>query len=603
MTIDEFNLTSSSIPQKPGIYKYFDTNGKLIYVGKAKNIRKRVSSYFSKNKNSYKTHELVRQIASIEFTIVNTEQDALLLENELIKQCQPRFNINLKDDKTYPYIVIKNEPYPRLFLTRRKIKDGSEYLGPYTSAEKIRELLAFIKRLVPMRTCKLALTKKNIESGKFKVCLEYHLGNCLGPCIGLQSEEDYKTGLEQFKQFLKGNLAPLIQRHKTEMQEYARHLQFEKAESTLKKIDYLEAYQAKSVIVNKHVGKVDVFYLVQDGDHSFISYLILENGTIIQTHQAEFETKMYETVEDVLQFAIPALQQKFDSNTRDVVVQQQIELTNDYFVTVPLGGEKKKLLDLAAKNAQYLWHEYRRKQSLLLKNVTVDKIKILESLKEQLHLPVVPTHIECFDNSNFQGSHPVSAMVCFKNGEASKKDYRHFNVTKVSGINDFATMKDTITRRYKRLIEEGASLPNLIVIDGGKGQLSAAVEAINDLGIRSEVSIVGLAKRVEEIFFPGDNSSIKLDWKSPGLTLIRQIRDEVHRFGITHHRLRRSKNQIKSPLTDIPGIGEQSSILLLKNFKSLNRIRNTSIETLTEVIGKQKALIVYQHFHNQTGPE
>ena len=514
-----------------------------------------------------------------------------------IKEYKPRFNINLKDDKSYPYIVIKNEAYPRIFLTRRKFNDGSIYLGPFTSAGKVRELITFIRRFIPLRTCKLSLTEKNIDNKKFKVCLEYHLGNCKAPCVALQSQEDYEKGIEQIKQLLKGNLAPILATHKKNMQQHAMDLQFEKAESERKKIEYLESYQAKSTIVNKHITNVDVFYLIKENNKCFISYLMVQNGTIIQTHTAELETKLDEQEEEALQFAVETLRLDFNSLSTEVVVQANIELSNNITVTVPKAGEKKKLLELAEQNAHYKKQDWMRQKALRLGEQSLDSEALLSQLQQLLHLPELPTHIECFDNSNFQGSHPVSAMVCFKNAEPSKKDYRHFNVKNIVGINDFATMKDTVYRRYKRVLDESLPIPQLVIIDGGKGQLSAAMESINELQLNGQLTIIGLAKREEEIFFPGDQQSIKLGWDSPALNLVRRIRDEVHRFGITHHRNQSTKSQIKESLKDIKGIGSESTTALLKHFKSVSKIKSAPIDEIAGIVGRKKATIVFEHLH------
>ncbi|HEY6506145.1 MAG TPA: excinuclease ABC subunit UvrC [Chitinophagaceae bacterium] len=597
MTSTQFQHIASSIPQQPGIYKYFNTENELIYVGKAKNIRKRVSSYFSKTFTSYKTHELVKRIARIEFTIVNSEQDAFLLENSLIKQYQPIFNINLKDDKSYPYIVIKKEPFPRAFLTRRKINDGSEYLGPYTSVKKVRELLDFIKQAIQLRTCSLDLTQKNIAKKKFRVCLEYHLGNCKGPCEGLQSTEDYNENLTLLKNLLRGNLSPLIRHYKEEMKEYAGNLSFEKAEITRKKIEYLENYQAKSIVANIRAGDMDVFSMIRDKDIAFVNYLMVRNGTIVQTHTNKAETHLDETAEEILSFSVARLRTIFNSDAAEIVVPFSIEFPQaGVTITIPKGGDKKKLLELSEKNAGYFIEEIKNKERLkLTKNV--DHIKVLEQLQKNLQLPELPVHIECFDNSNFQGNYPVSALVCFRNGEPAKKDYRRFNVKTVEGINDFATMKEVVYRRYKRLLEEQQSFPQLIIIDGGKGQLNAAVEAMQDLNLVGRSTLVGLAKNEEEIFFAGDKDSLKLPYNGESLKLIRRIRNEVHRFGITFHRDKRSKGTFKNELEDIPGIGKNTADLLLKEFRSVNSVRSKTEEEIASVTGKSKARIVYNYFH------
>ena len=478
MTSTEFQSHAPSIPHEPGIYKYYDEHGTLLYVGKAKNLRKRVSSYFTKTFTGYKTHELVQRIYRIEFTIVNSEQDAFLLENSLIKEFQPRFNINLKDDKSYPYII-KKEPFPRIFLTRQKINDGSEYLGPFTSAGKVRELISFIRQYIPLRTCKLNLTRQNIERKKFKVCLEYHLGNCKGPCESFQSEEDYKEGLMQVRQMLKGNLSPVITRYKTIMNDFAVNLNFEKAELIKKKINHLEQYQSRSIVVSRHLNNLDVFSIVKENNIAFVNYLMVQNGTIIQTHTVELQINLDESEQETLVFAIAQLRQTFNSAAKEIVVPFLIDYPEpDVIITVSKGGDKLKLLSLSQKNAMHFKEELKRQKILHLTQSNEAQQNVLLELQQQLGLQELPVHIECLDNSNFQGSYPVSAMVCFINGLPSKKDYRHFNVKTVTGINDFATMKEVVYRRYKRLLNEESPLPQLVIIDGGKGQLSAAMESI-----------------------------------------------------------------------------------------------------------------------------
>ncbi|MGN6340905.1 MAG: excinuclease ABC subunit UvrC [Ginsengibacter sp.] len=599
MTPEIFQTIIKTLPNNPGIYKYFDEANELVYVGKAKNIRKRVSSYFTKTFTGYKTHELVKRIHHIEFTIVDSEQDAFLLENSLIKQFQPKFNINLKDDKSYPYIVIKNEPFPRIFLTRNKINDGSQYLGPFTSVGRVRELLSFIKEFIPLRTCKLNLTESNILRQKFKVCLEYHLGNCKGPCEGLQSKEDYEEGLQQVKQIIKGNLAPVIQRYREEMNYYSEQLQFEKAAVIKKKIEGLEMYQARSVVVNKSISNVDVFSILREKNTAYINYLMVQNGTIIQTHTISLEPKLDETDEEILGLAITDLRQKFNSEATEIVIPFEIDFSGEAIsTTVPKAGDKKKLLDLSEKNVNYFMAEIKRKKMLRLEEKTgEEKIKVLTQLKSDLHLPALPAQIECFDNSNFQGSFPVAAMVFFRNGLPDKNEYRRFNIKTVTGINDFASMKEVVTRRYKRLLKENLPLPQLIIIDGGKGQLNAAVEGLNEIGMIGKTTVVGLAKNEEEIFFPGDTESIKLPWDSESLKLIRRIRDEVHRFGITFHRNQRSRGTFVNELEMIKGIGKNTADSLLKRFKSVKKIKELSQNDLEEAIGKSRAQIVYQYFH------
>lgn len=602
MTATEFQHIAGSIPAQPGIYKYFDSKNELLYVGKAKHLRKRVSSYFTKTFTSYKTHELVQRIARIEFTIVNSEQDAFLLENTLIKQFQPRFNINLKDDKSYPFIVIKNEPFSRVFLTRKKINDGSEYLGPFTSVKKVRELMEFIKQTIQLRNCSLNLTDTNIKKGKFKVCLEYHLGNCKGPCEGLQTTEDYKEDLSQLKNLLRGNLAPVIRHFKTEMKTQAATLAFEKAAIVKKKIDFLENYQSRSVVANVKAGNMDVFSILKEKETAYVNYLMIRNGAIIQTQTNKAEAHLDETIEEILSFSVAQLRATFNSDATEIVVPFAIEYPQDEItVTVPKAGDRKKLLALSEKNVLHFIDELKNKERLQLNIKSQDKLKLLEQLQQDLQLQELPVHIECFDNSNFQGSYPVSAMVCFKNGEPSKKDYRHFNVKTVEGIDDFATMKEAVGRRYKRLKDEEQPFPQLVIIDGGKGQLNAAIAAVQELCIDNRFTLVGLAKNEEELFFSGDKESLKLPYNSASLKLIRRIRDEVHRFGISFHRQKRSKGTFKNELEDIPGIGNTTASTLLKEFKSVKNIREIIRQAKGEieigkVIGIIKARLVVNYF-------
>ncbi|MCR6720542.1 MAG: excinuclease ABC subunit UvrC [Chitinophagaceae bacterium] len=560
-----------------------------------KNIRKRVSSYFIKTQANFKTHELVRRIHRIEFTIVDSEQDAFLLENSLIKEFQPHFNITLKDDKTYPYIVIRNEHFPRVFLTRNRIPDGSEYLGPYTSVKKVRELIEFTRQTIPLRTCNLALTPRNIEAGKFKVCLEYHLGNCKGPCEAYQTEDDYRANLEQLKNLLKGNLAPVMRHFREEMKTFAADLAFEKAEITRKKIEFLENYQARSVVVNARTGDLDVFSFLQDGERAFVNYLQLRNGAIVQTHTSPVEAHLDETPAEVLAFSVARLRNIFNSESPEIVVPFEIEFPEEGIrITVPKAGDKKKLLELSEKNAGYFLEEVKHRARLRL-NQGKDPMEVLSQLQDDLQLPQLPIHIECFDNSNFQGSYPVSAMVCFKNGAPSKADYRHFNVRTVEGINDFASMKEAVYRRYKRLKEEDAPFPQLIIIDGGKGQLGAALDAFRELELLGRSTLVGLAKNEEELFFAGDQESLRLPYNSDSLLLIRRIRDEVHRFGITFHRQKRSRGTFKNELEDIPGIGKTTAAELLKTFKSVKKVKEASLDELAALIGLSKARKLQAH--------
>jgi excinuclease ABC subunit C len=603
MTQVEFQNISSGLPTLPGIYKYYDAGNTLLYVGKAKSIRKRVSSYFNKTLNSYKTHELVKRINRIEFAIVNSEQDAFLLENSLIKQFQPIFNINLKDDKTYPYIVIKNEPFPRIFLTRQKIEDGSQYIGPYTSVNKVRDLLGFIKQTIPLRTCSLNLTQKNIEKGKFKVCLEYHLGNCKGPCEAYQTLEDYNENIQQVKNILKGNLGFVIQHFKKEMKKYAEALEFEKADGLRKKIDYLENYQSRSVVVSTSLHTVDVFSISQFGDIAYINFLMVQNGAIIQTKTIKVEAQLDETKEEILCFTIAQMRSIFNSEAKEIIVPFEFDYDEpETILTVPKGGDKKKLLELSEKNVQYFIDEIKNRERLKLAVDNTGKEATLLQIQKDLQLTETPIHIECFDNSNFQGSFPVSAMVCFKNGLPSKKDYRHFNIKTVEGINDFASMKEAVYRRYRRLSSEGEPLPRLVIIDGGKGQLGAASEAIEELGLQGKMTLIGLAKNEEEIFFVGDKESLKLPYDSESHKMIRRIRDEVHRYGLTFHQNKRSKGTFKNELQDIKGIGSSTATSLLKTFRSVSNIRKQSFEELAKIVGIYKAKIVKAYFEDQNTP-
>jgi excinuclease ABC subunit C len=598
MTQEQYQQLAHKLPADPGIYKYYDAVGTLIYVGKAKCLKKRIASYFTKNQNSFKTIELVQKIDRIEFTIVDSEQDALLLENSLIKQYKPRYNILLKDDKGYPYLVIKNERFPRVFSTWKKYNDGSAYLGPFTSKGTIREVLSFVKQFIPLRTCKLNLSKENIEKNKFKTCLEYHLGNCLAPCVGLQSEADYLESLEQLKNMLKGNMNQLMGHLKKEMQEHAEALDFEKAAQLKYKMDLLLTYQEKSVVVGKHFSNLDVFSIIKDGKLAYVNYLMVQNGSIIQTHTVPLEGKLDEPEDELLCFAIERLRSDFNSLSNEIIVPYPVEyFDKDITITVPKLGDKKKLLDLSIKNVTYFTRELQLKKILQLEGKTVSEKKlVLNELQSYLHLQETPTHIECFDNSNFQGSFPVSAMVCFKDGVPSKKDYRHFNVKTVEGVNDFATMKEVVYRRYKRVQEAGDPMPQLIVIDGGKGQLSAALESIEALGLTGSTTLVGLAKNEEELFFAGDSQSLKLPWDSDSLKLLRGIRDEVHRFGITFHRNKRSKGTFTTALENIEGIGPATREILLNHFKSVTNIKKAPFKDLADVVGAKKADALLKHF-------
>lgn len=601
MEKEQFKEIQSSIPHEPGIYQYFDGKGALLYVGKAKDLRKRVSSYFFSNQENQKTIELVEKIKDIQFTIVNSEHDAFILENELIKNYQPKYNINLKDDKTYPYIIIKNESFPRVYITRRKIKDGSTYIGPFTHALAVRELMNHIKQTIPLRTCTLPLTKKNIELGKFKVCLEYHIGNCLGPCQNFQTEASYNESIEQVQNLLKGNIKPVVQELQTKMQEEAAAMQFEKADLTKRKIEELETYQTKSVVYTKHQHPIDVFSIAHKEDQAYVSYLMVQEGRIIQTHILPLTVPLEENKETILSFAIHYFRTNLSSDAKEIILPIELDdVLPGVKYTIPLQGDKEQLLALSQKNADYALKDWEYKQKLVQVNPIKDD-SVLQELKEQLYLGAMPVHIECFDNSNIQGAFPVSAMVCFKNGQPSKSDYRKFNIKTVVGINDFASMKESVYRRYKSVLEKKQTLPQLVIIDGGKGQLNAAIEALTELGIQQQLTTVGLAKNLEEIFFVGDKDSMKLNWQSDAHRLIRNIRDEVHRFGIQFHRSKRSKGALENSLDQIEGIGPKTKDLLLIYFKSVQKIKEAKLELLSEIIGPSKAKILKAAFEKTEG--
>jgi len=584
-----------SISDKPGVYEFFNKEGIIIYVGKAKNLRKRVTSYFVKNHDSAKTRILVRNISDIKHIIVETETDALLLENNLIKKYQPRYNVLLKDDKTYPWICIKNEAFPRLFSTRNVIKDGSKYYGPFTSGTMVRTILDLCKQIYFLRSCKLALTKQNIDNKKFKVCLEYHIGNCKGPCIKEQSEEEYNEAIDHIHHILKGNIGQVIQMLRTKMNLLAEEFKYEEAQILKEKLIVLEGFQSKSTIVSPEITDVDVYSILDDENSAYINFLKVVNGCIIQVHTIELKKKLNETKEELLPLGIVAIREKFHSNSKELIVPFPLDyqIGNVKF-TIPIKGDKRKLLDLSEKNVKF----YRLDKLKQIENV--DPLKhtkrILKTLQDDLRLKELPIHIECFDNSNIQGTNPVAACVVFKNAKPSKKDYRHFNIKTVVGANDFASMEEIIYRRYKRLLDEEKSLPQLIIIDGGKGQLSAALNSIDKLGLRGSISIIGIAKRLEEIYFPGDSVPIYLDKNSESLKVIQQARNEAHRFGINFHRDKRSKEFLKSELSEIDGIGEKTIEILFSNFGSINKIKLADFDDLRKIIGDSKAKIVSGYF-------
>ncbi len=588
-----------NLPQKPGVYQYFDAEGTIIYVGKAKRLKNRVSSYFNKDKHqSGKKALLVRKIVDLKFILVNTEYEALLLENSLIKKYKPRYNIQWRDDKSYPYICIKKERFPRIFATRQMVKDGSLYFGPYASAKMMHAMLDLIRKLHKFRTCSLNLSDENIQAKKFKVCLEYQIGNCLGPCEGLQSIADYDQSVENVKKLLKGSVSDLISEYKTEMKTAAETMLFERANEMKERVEMLEHFRERSVVVHPNIDDVDVFALEQDDKFAYAAFLKIVKGAIIQSHTLEMRKNATEDAQELLISAVIELRNRFKSTAKEIFLpfETGVELP-EVKSFVPQRGDKRKLLFLAKKNAMQFMKDRHRKQE----QVDPDRRsnRILTGLQKDLNMKELPYHIECFDNSNFQGSNPVAACVVFKNAKASKKDYRHFNIKTVVGPDDFASMTEVVFRRYKRLLAEKQDLPQLIVIDGGKGQLSAAYESLVELGLEKKISIIGIAKKLEEIFIPFESIPLYIDKKSESLKLIQMLRNEAHRFGITHHRNQRSKSSLKSGLTEIKGIGESTSTELLRKFKSLKRVKEASIEELTELIGPSKAKIVHKSLHTK----
>ena len=584
-----------TLPNKPGVYQYYNDAGTIIYVGKAKDLKKRVSSYFNKNLDSGKTRMLVRHIADIKYIVVDTELDALLLENNLIKKYQPKYNIQLKDDKTYPWICIKNEPFPRVFTTRRIIKDGSKYYGPYPSVKVVNTLLELIRDVYPLRSCALDLSEKKIKERKHKVCLEYHLGNCKGACEGKETAAEYDQYIKDIHYILKGNLGAVIRSLKELMQEHALNLRYEEAQQIKQKIETIQRYQAKSTVVSPTIHAVDVITVVQDPKVAFVNYLVITNGAIIHGLTVEVTKKLDESEADIIQYVLPEMRERFNSQSREVLVAQEMGFgTEEYSFFMPYRGDKKSLVDLSKRNATFYRMEKMKHEKIV--NPERHTERILETIRKDFRLRDLPTHIECFDNSNFHGTHAVSACVVFKNAKPSKKDYRHFNIKTVEGPDDFASMEEAVYRRYRRLKEEGESLPQLIVIDGGKGQLSSAVKALDDLGLRGEIAIVGIAKKLEEIFFPGDSYPIYIDKRSESLKVVQHLRNEAHRFGITHHRNKRSKAAWVSELTQIKGIGEKTYEELIRNFKSVQGVKKATKKELVDTIGKAKAQIVLNYF-------
>ena len=583
-----------TLPNSPGVYQYYDKEDIILYVGKAKNLKKRVASYFTKNHENAKTRILVNKIVSIKHIVVETETDALLLENNLIKKYQPRYNIMLKDDKTYPWICIKKERFPRVFMTRRVIKDGSEYFGPYTNVRTVKVLLDLIRELYPLRTCNYDLSRDKIIAKKYKVCLEYHLGNCNGPCQDFQEEESYKETIKAIRNIIKGNFKESVDKFQEIMQLLAEKMEFEEAQKVKEKLNLLSNYQSKSTIVNPSINNVDVFSIISDESYGYVNFFKIANGSIIQSHTTEVKKKLDETNKRILELAAVEIRQRFNSTSKEVYVPFKIDLGTSIKVTVPKVGDKKRIIELSERNAKY----YRQEQFKQIKIADPDRHvkRIMTQMQKDLRLSEEPRHIECFDNSNIQGTHPVAACVVFKDGKPTKKEYRHYNIKTVDGPDDFASMEEVVFRRYKRLLSEGQSLPQLIVIDGGKGQLSSALKSLDLLGLRGKIAIIGIAKRLEEIYYPGDSIPMYLDKRSETLKIIQFLRNEAHRFGITLHRNKRSKSAIQSELEQIPTIGKQTITSLLRKFKSAKRVQKASLKELQEIVGDSRAKTIYQYF-------
>ena len=594
MAIPSVALQTTTLPNKPGVYQYYDKDDKLLYIGKAKNLKKRVSSYFTKQHDSAKTRVLVKKIVTIKHIVVDTETDALLLENNLIKKYQPRYNILLKDDKTYPWICIKKERYPRVFSTRRMIKDGSEYFGPYTNKKTVYTLLDLINGLYPLRNCNYDLSDTNIKSGKYKVCLEYHLANCLGACEGKQTEESYLESVAAIRNILKGNFKESLLAFKNQMNNFAKNLQFEDAQKVKEKMEVLMNYQSKSTIVNSKINNVDVFSIISDEEYGYVNYLQISFGSIIRSHTLEIKKKLAETDIEILQLAVIELRNRFQSHCKEIYVPFKISAGDDIKIYIPKLGDKKHILDLSIRNAKY--YRMERFKQIRITDPNRHENRIMTQMKKDLRLSQEPRHIECFDNSNIQGTNPVAACVVFKNGKPSKKDYRKYNIKTVVGPDDFASMEEVVYRRYKRLLDENQPLPQLIIIDGGKGQLSSSLKSLDKLNLRGEIAIIGIAKRLEELFYPDDPIPLYLDKKTETLKIIQQLRNEAHRFGITFHRNKRSKEALNTSMDAIDGIGEKTVIELLKNFKSLERIKSATFEELTEIIGPSKSKKIKEFF-------
>jgi excinuclease ABC subunit C len=597
MNNPSLELQIQTLPDNPGVYQYYDKEDKILYVGKAKNLKKRVSSYFNKVHDNGKTNVLVRKIVTIKHIVVSSEQDALLLENNLIKKLQPRYNVLLRDDKTYPWICIKKEPFPRIFPTRRMIKDGSEYFGPYTNFKTVNTILDLVKELYPLRTCNFDLSSQNIEKGKFKVCLEFHIGNCKGGCEGYETAEHYQIQVNAIREILKGNFKESLKDFKSKMQEFATNMQFEEAQQIKEKIEVLENYQSRSTVLNPKISNIDVFSIVSDEAMAYVNFLQIAHGAIIRSYTLELKKKLDETDQELLELAVVELRERFHLTSKEIVLPFALNLGENIKITVPQLGDKKHILELSERNAKY----YRLDQLKQIQIVDPERHtnRIMAQMQKDLRLSVEPRYIECFDNSNIQGTNPVAACVVFKDGKPSKKDYRHFNIKTVEGPNDFASMEEVVYRRYKRLLDENQPLPQLIIIDGGKGQLSSALKSIDDLGLRGKIAIIGIAKRLEELFYPGDSVPLYLDKKSETLKVIQFLRNEAHRFGITFHRDKRSKSALNSSIETIPGIGEKTMLTLIKHFKSVKRLKLASEKEISDVVGVSKSKKIIEFYKKE----
>lgn len=587
----------SILPDTPGVYMYYDSEGTVIYVGKAKNLKRRVSSYFNRTHDSLRTNLLVRAIVDMSYIVVPTEQDALNLEASMIKEHQPRYNVLLKDDKSYPWIVVTNEPYPRVFMTRQRIKDGSKYYGPYTDAGSARATLDLVRRLYQIRSCRHLITSDYIKAGKGRLCLDYHLKRCRGCCTGLISEEAYGADIDRVRAILRGDISELLSYLKGEMEKLAMELRFEEAQELKEQYDLIKRYQAKSVIVSQTIEDIDVFGVHDEDDEVYINYMHIRHGAVVKSVTLDYRRRLDETVPQLLSYAMAEIAETLGVKYDEVIVAEEpdCEMPEVKFI-VPKRGDKAKLLEVSEKNARQ--HRVDKIKTIEKRDPSARTDRILERMRSDFRLSELPRHVECFDNSNIQGTNPVASCVVFKDAKPSKKDYRHFNIKTVEGPDDFASMKEVLTRRYTRLVNEGQPLPQLIVVDGGKGQLSAAVEALDDMGLRGKIAVVGIAKRLEEIYFPGDSIPLYIDKNSESLKVVQQLRDEAHRFGITHHRNRRSKGQAVSELDSIKGVGEKTRTALLSHFKSVKRLREADIDTIAEVIGPAKASIVYGALHD-----